>query len=339
MSLFDLIEFLDDSGKVIVRKMPQVGSGAFRLGSQLIVQESQVAVFYRDGQAFDQFEAGRHRLSTHNLPMLGAVIKLPFGGLSPFRCYVYFVATKTFINLGWGTKSPVLFRDTDFRMISLRAYGAYSIRIVRPKVFLNTLVGTRGMETTDAIEDFFRSVIVSRLNEVLGSTMKSILDLASLYGTIALKTKTAVAADFEQYGVELVDLLVQAITPPPEVQAMMNRASGVAAQDTDKYRAIAAADAMVDAAKNGNGIAGEGVGAGVGIAMGFGLAQQMSQQMSQLTPPQRGGGVQVAAGGAEVKLSADEVKAKLRTLKELQSDGLISDADFEEQKRRLLASM
>lgn len=337
MPILDIIEFFDQSGKIIVTKVPSIGSGEFRLGSQLIVQESQVAVFYSDGQALDQFDAGRHKLSTRNLPLLGSVIKLPFGGWSPFRCYVYFVATKTFINLGWGTRSPILFRDTDFRMISLRAYGAYSLRIVKPKVFLNTLVGTRGMETTDALEDFFRTIIASRLNEVLGSTMKAILDLASLYNVIALKTKEAVANDFEQYGVQLVDLLVQAITPPPEVQAAMNRASGVAAQDAEKYRAIAAADAMVDAANNPGGVAGEGMGAGVGLAMGLGMAQQMAQLM---TPsPGLASRTQEHFTSSKEQLSPEQIVAKLKTLKELQSNGLISDADFEEQKRRLLGAL
>lgn len=337
MAVLDLIEFFDQSGKVIVTRVPSIGSGEFRLGSQLIVQESQIAVFYSDGQALDQFEAGRHKLSTRNLPLLGSVIKLPFGGFSPFRCYVYFVATKTFINLGWGTRSPILFRDTDFRMINLRAYGAYSLRIVKPKVFLNTLVGTRGMETTDALEDFFRTIIASRLTEAIGSTMKSILDLASQYNAIALKTKEAVANDFEQYGIQLVDVLIQAITPPPEVQAAMNRASGVAAQDTEKYRAITAADAMLDAASNPGGVAGEGMGAGVGLAMGFGMAQQMGQMMT----PSRAQviGTQEPYPATKQQLSPEQVMAKLKALKELQGNGLISDTDFEEQKRRILEAL
>ena len=271
MATMDLIEFFDDAGDIMVAKIPYEGSGEFRLGCQLIVQESQVAVFYRDGQALDGFLPGRHTLSTQNLPMLGRIIGAPFGGKSPFRAYVYFVAMKAFVNLGWGTQAPVLFRDTDFRMISLRGHGAFSIRIANPRTFLNTLVGTRGMETTFALEEFFRSVIISRLNETLGSVMKSILDLPTHYNTIALRTKEAVAVDFEQYGIQLVDLLVQAITPPPEVQEMINRASGVAAQDAEKYGAIAAADAMRDVARNPGGIAGEGMGAGLGLALGFGI--------------------------------------------------------------------
>jgi len=333
MAILDIIEFLDDRGEIIVKKMPERGSGAFRLGSQMVVQESQVAVFFRDGQALDTFRPGRYTLSTQNLPLLGKIIGAPFGGKSPFRCYVYFVATKTFINRGWGTQAPVLFRDADFRMLSLRAHGAYSIRVVKPRTFLNSVVGTKGIEYTYDVEQFFRSVIVSRLNEILGSNMKSILDLSVLYNSIALKTKEAVATDFDQYGVQLVDFLVQAITPMQDVQEMINRAGGVAAQDSEKYKAIAAADAMRDAAKNPGGAAGTGLGAGMGLAMGLGMAQQVAQSMN----PPRVQPESPSTPGA--RLSALDVKEKLRELKEMKDEGLISDSDFEEQKKRLLSAM
>jgi len=333
MAILDIIEFLDDRGEIIVKKMPERGSGAFRLGSQMVVQESQVAVFFRDGQALDTFRPGRYTLSTQNLPLLGKIIGAPFGGKSPFRCYVYFVATKTFINRGWGTQAPVLFRDADFRMLSLRAHGAYSIRVVKPRTLLNSVVGTKGIEYTYDVEQFFRSVIVSRLNEILGSNMKSILDLSVLYNSIALKTKEAVATDFDQYGVQLVDFLVQAITPMQDVQEMINRAGGVAAQDSEKYKAIAAADAMRDAAKNPGGAAGTGLGAGMGLAMGLGMAQQVAQSMN----PPRVQPESPSTPGA--RLSALDVKEKLRELKEMKDEGLISDSDFEEQKKRLLSAM
>jgi membrane protease subunit (stomatin/prohibitin family) len=127
MAIIDLIEFFDPTGEIIVTKEPQIGSGEFRLGSQLVVQESQLAVFFKDGKALDGFTAGRHTLTTQNLPLLGALIGAPFDGKSPFRSYVYFVALKTFINLGWGTANPVMFRDADFKMVSLRANGMFSI--------------------------------------------------------------------------------------------------------------------------------------------------------------------------------------------------------------------
>lgn len=336
MPILDLIEFIDNSGEIIVTREPQEGSGEFRLGSQLIVQENQVAVFFKDGRALDTFRAGRHKLATENLPLLGSVIGIPFGR-SPFRSYVYFVATKTFPNLGWGTPTPVLFRDADFRMVTLRAHGIYSIRIQQPHLFIQTLVGTKGVETTFGLEDFLRSIIVSRLNEVLGGSMKSILDLSTLYTKIAQSTKDAVREDFQQYGIQLVDLLINAITVPPEVQEMINRATGIAAQDADKYRAIAASDAMRDAARN-PGAAGMAAGAGVGIGIGLGLSQQMANALqptgsaTPTSPPSRG-------EAPASKINVEELKIKLQNLQGLRNEGLISDSDFEEQKRRLLAQL
>jgi membrane protease subunit (stomatin/prohibitin family) len=328
-----VIEFLDDSGEIMIVRQPQQGSGEFTLGSQLVVQESQVGVFFRDGQMLDAFQAGRHTLVTQNLPLLARLIGAPFGGKSPFRAYVYFVALKTFVNLGWGTPTPVLFRDSDFRMVSLRAHGAYSIRITQPRVFLNTLVGTRGLETTHALEEFFRTVIVSRLNKVLGERMKSILDLPAQYSHIAVDVKEAVRADFNQYGIELVDLLVEAITVPPEVQQMMNKATGVAAQDAEKYRAIAVSDALRDAAQN-PGQTGGAMGAGIGLGVGLGMAKTLADELGATRSP-----APAATGASPPKLSPAEVKAKLQQLKEFKDDGLITEADYDEQKRRILSQM
>jgi len=336
MAKLDIIEFFDESGEIIVCKQPTEGSGAYRMGTQLVVQESQVAVFYRDGQALDGFQPGRHTLSTQNLPMLVRVLGAGFKKRTPFRSYVYFVATKTFIDLGWGTSSPVVFRDTDFRMISLRAHGSYAIRVAKPRTFLNNLVGTRGLETTFAVEDYLRTIIVSRLNETLAAKLTSILDLPAMYNEIALDVKRRVEVDFEQYGLQLVDLFVQAITPPPEVREMINRASGMAVQDVERYQAISAADAMRDAANNPGG-AGEGIGAGLGVGLGMSMANRMGGAAAGPPPDPKNGDGQTPS--APEKLSVEELKTRLADLKRLEDEGLISSNDFEEQKRRLLSQL
>ena len=166
-------------------------------------------------------------------------------------------------------------------MISLRAHGAFSVKIADIRTFLATLVGTKGIETTHALEDFFRTIIVSRLNQIIGSSMNSILDLPVRYNDISLSLRQEVKEDFGQYGILLVDLLIEAITPPAEVQEMINKAAGISVQDVDKYTAITAADAMKDAANNPSGSAGEGIGTGLGLAMGLGMVNQFSSQHQQ----------------------------------------------------------
>src|SRR5829696_6011961 len=136
MALLDVIEFLDPSGQQIVHRVPETGSGEFRLGSQLIVRESQRAVFFRDGKALDVFGPGRHTLSTNNIPLLTGLLGLPFGGESPFKAEVFFVSMREFTDMKWGSAQPLVYRDTEFGMIRLRAFGTYSIRVADPQLLV-----------------------------------------------------------------------------------------------------------------------------------------------------------------------------------------------------------
>jgi len=327
MAILEVLEFFDPSGEIIVIKRPEIGSGEFKLGSQLVVQESQLAIFYKDGRALDMFEAGRHTLSTMNLPFLGKIIGTPFGQ-SPFRCYVYFVSTKTFTGMGWGTGTPVNFRDSELRMIQLRAHGSFAIRIIQPRTFLQTIIGTMGKETTYQIEEYIRAFIISKLNVNLAKQLDTIFDLPLHYETIALNTKQDVREDLLQYGIELVDLIVEAITPPPEVQERIDQASGLAAQDTDKYRDIGTIDALKDAAKNPSGTAGEGIGAGLGLGMGMTMAQNFMAGMPKDNPQQP-----TPPPNPEEKI---DVTAELIKAKEWFESGLITEEEYNLKRQELL---
>ncbi|HJX26323.1 MAG TPA: SPFH domain-containing protein, partial [Thermoanaerobaculia bacterium] len=224
-----VIEYHDPSGQAMVSRFPSQGTSAIRLGSQLIVEESQQAVFFRDGKALDTFGPGRHTLATQNVPILASVFGIPFGGESPFQAAVVFVSTKTFLDLKWGTKEPVIFRDRELAMVRLRAFGKFAVRVTNAQLFVNTVVGTRGLFTTDGVENWFRDVIVARLTDVLGENLTTIFDLPRLYDELAMGLKSRVAEDFSKYGTELVDLYMGAITPPEEVQKLIDERTGMGA--------------------------------------------------------------------------------------------------------------
>jgi membrane protease subunit (stomatin/prohibitin family) len=332
----DVIQYQDPTGQTMVSRWPPNGTAAIRLGSQLIVEESQQAVFFRDGKALDTFGPGRHTLATENLPVIASVFGIPFGGKSPFQAAVFFVSTKTFLDLKWGTKEPVIFRDQDLAMVRLRAFGKFAVRIANAQQFVNTVVGSRGLYTTQGIEDYFRDVIVARLTDVLGENLTSIFDLPKLYDELAMGLKSRVADDFSKYGIELVDLYLGAITPPEEVQKVIDERSGMGALgDMNTYMKFKTARAIGDAAANPGGGAGSTVGAGIGLGMGAGVGAMLPQMMREAMQ----GGNAAPAAPTPAAAAGSPVADKLRQLKGLLDEGLISQEEFNAKRQKLLDEM
>ncbi len=294
----EVIQYVDPTGQTMVARVPQQGTKAIQLGSQLVVEESQQAVFLRDGKALDTFGPGRHTLATQNLPFLTKILGLPFEGKSPFQAAVIFTSTKTFIDLKWGTKEPVVYRDAELAMVRLRAFGKFAVRIVNTQLFVNTVVGTQGLYTTDGVETYFKDVIVARLTDILGENLQSIFDLPKLYDELGMGLKSRVSDDFTKYGIELVDFYLGAITPPEEVQKLIDERTGMAAVgDMNAYLKFKAARAMGDAAQQSGGETGSGVGAGLGVGMGAGMGMMLPQMMKEAM--QDGSGGQAPQGGGE----------------------------------------
>lgn len=296
MAILDVIEWVDQGSNEIVHRVPEYGSGEFRLGSQCIVRDSQVAVFFRDGKALDTLPPGRHTLSTQNIPILAGILSLPFGHKSPFRAEVVYVSLKEFLDMKWGTPQPIIYRDSDLGVVRLRSFGTYAMRVVDPQLFVNTIVGTQGVFHAEEIGNYLRSIIVQQLTVLMGQVMKSVLDLAVMYEQLALGTKTAVADQFAAYGLQLDTFQIGAITPPDEVQAKIDERSSMGVLgNLDQYMKYRTAQAIGDAANN-PGEGGSAFGAGIGFGLGSQAASAMRQQ-SQEPQQAAGSGQQAAVGG------------------------------------------
>jgi membrane protease subunit (stomatin/prohibitin family) len=274
----EAIEWFDETGKELVHRIPETGSGEIKFGAQLTVRESQSGVLFYKGKAVEAFGAGRHTLKTGNIPILTKIISVPWGMTSPLRAEVYMVNMKIFPNLKWGTMDPVAFKDSDLGLVRLRAYGIFNIRVVQPLLFINSLVGTMGVYSTEEIEEYLKGVIVSRFNDHLGENLDTLVNLAGRYDELSKGLKVRLQEDFKHLGLGLSELYITSITPPPDVQQAIDDKSRInVIQDLDKLVKLKAAMAMEKAAES-SGNAGAGLGMGLGFMMPGMFAEAFRKQ-------------------------------------------------------------
>ena len=300
--IIDVIQAPDQGLNQMVARVPQTGSGDFRIGSQVIVRESQAAVFFRDGKALDTFGPGRHTITTANIPLLVNLIQLGTSGQTPFTAEVYFVNQRDFIDMKWGTPEPISLRDPDLGLARLRANGRYSMAISDPQMFVAKIVGTQGLYQTSQIEDYLRSMIISRLTDLLGESKTGLFDLPGLFNEMSAAIKVKVSEDFEALGITLKQMFLSSVSPTEETQkAIDERAAMGAIGDMNKYMQYSAAKAMREASASGGeagSAASTGVGLGAGMGMGVGMAGMISQAMAGTTQQQAAPAAAAAAAPA-----------------------------------------
>jgi membrane protease subunit (stomatin/prohibitin family) len=297
--ILDVIEYLDPTGKEIVHRVPEEGSGEIVLGTQCIVRENQVAVFFRDGRSLDMLGPGRHTLTTLNIPILVNYLKIPFGSKSPFRAEVVFVNVKDYVDIRWDSPKPLAFRDSQLGTVRLSTQGKFAFQVSRPQMFVNQIVGTQGLYTTANIVGYLQSIVVSRFADLLGELQADLLDLPSKYDELGSGLRASASDDFEAIGLLLKAVYITAINVPEEVEkALDERASIGAIGNMQSYMQFKAARALGDAALTGGGEGGSFTGMGVGLGAGVGLGTAMASAIGQaLGVPAGSGGAAAAAGG------------------------------------------
>jgi membrane protease subunit (stomatin/prohibitin family) len=281
----DIIEWIDNTHDTMVYRFNRQGN-EIKYGAKLTVRESQVAIFVNEGQIADILTPGIYELETKNLPILTKLQHWDHGFSSPFKAEVYFVNTKRFTDLKWGTKNPIMLRDPEFAMVRLRAFGTYEMKISNPATFMLEIVGTDGEFTTDEIEDQLTNLILSKLPTVLAQSKTPALDMARDYELFGNYIKEHISPYFKEYGLELTKLLVENISLPPEVEkALDERTSRQITGDLDEHLKYQSAKSFDNPSSSISDM--------TGMAMGMAMAQQMansmqphsSTQQTQATPP------------------------------------------------------
>lgn len=278
----EIIEWTDDSRDTLVWRFEHPNN-EIKYGAKLIVRESQAAVFVNEGQLADVYGPGTHTLITQNMPVLSTLKGWKYGFESPFKAEVYFVSTRVFPNRKWGTRNPVMLRDPEIGPVRIRAFGTYSLRINDPAKFVKELVGTAGQFRAEDADDKLRNLIITRFTDIIGESKIPVLDMAGNVNEFSNYIKEKVAHDLNAYGIEIVNVLVENISLPPEAEALLDKRSGMGILgNLDQYAKFQAANALEKAADN----PASGMGAGVGVGLGFGLGNQMINNAASMnTPP------------------------------------------------------
>jgi len=292
--LVDIIEWMDPSNDTMVHRFDRYGN-EIKHGAKLTVREGQVAVFIREGKIADVFNPGMYTLDTKNLPLISTLEGWRHGFESPFKAEVYFISTRRFTNLKWGTKNPIMLRDAEFGPLRLRMFGTYCMRVVEPVAFIKEIVGTDGRFTTAEIVEQLRNLIVARFSDLVAESKIPVLDMAANYDEFGQFATERLHDDFETYGLDVTNLLVENISLPPAVEeALDKRASMGVIGNLHQYTQFQAANAMEAAAKNPGGEAAGGMGLGMGFAMANQMVQGFGQQQA---PPGQQAPQQVAPPG------------------------------------------
>ncbi len=297
--IFDVVEYPKEMRDEIVHRFPETGIADLRIGSQVIVRESQNVVFMRDGRALDVFGPGRHTITTANIPLLVDLVGKAFGNRTPFTAEVFYVSMREFADQKWGTPQPIIVRNpgVGLGVALLQGFGTYSFQVSDPQQFVTQIVGTQGYYRTSDIENRLRVMLLSKLQDILGTTTakSNVLELIGLTNELSAGVRAQTQDDFKAIGLTLKSFYIGNLKPSSK-SAEELRAMGML--DMQTYTQLQAADAMRDAAQNPSG----GAGLTAGIGAGMGVGNVLSSALSNVNQPQGGQPAGAAAPAAEATM-------------------------------------
>lgn len=317
----DVIEYIDEEGKTIVKKYerPYSGNNEIKTGAKVIVRPSQAAVFFKQGQFADILKEGQHKLTTNNLPILSTLMAFPHLFNSPIKADLYFINLKQFIGNKWETKNPLIIRDKELKIVRVKALGAFAFKIVDVEKFVREVLGTQGKIETSDIVNYLDSYLVETFSTVLGEINIPIIDLARQYSKLADLIQLKANIKAKEMGIEFSEVIIESIILPEEVEKLIDEQAGIgmASQDMDEFIQYQSARAIRDAASQSSGVA----GLGASIAIGKQIVETMSGNI-------------VAGGNSN---DNDELYEKLREYKKLLDEGALTQDEYDSIKKKLLS--
>ncbi len=259
------------------------------LGTQLIVQEGQAAIFVKGGVMADVFYPGTYTLSTSNLPILNSIVNLPFGGQSPFSAEIYYINTIIKLDINWGTTDPIQLIDPKYYVkLRVRAFGQMGLRIMDVARLFRELIG--GMQKDelvkfDKIKDYYRGILVIKAKSVIADAIIknqiSALEISAWLESLSDKVKEKITPEFERYGFKVVNFFIESINFPDEdfekINDILEDKAAFEIMGDGRYTTKRSFDVYEGAANNQSGVAGAFVAGGMGLGAAMGVGASMSQ--------------------------------------------------------------
>ncbi|KZT14997.1 hypothetical protein A1D30_04115 [Acidovorax sp. GW101-3H11] len=337
----DIIQWTEEGDGTLAWRFP-MRDMEIQNGGQLVVRESQMAIFVNEGQVADVFGPGTYKLTTQTLPVLTYLKNWDKLFESPFKSDVYFFSTRQQIDQKWGTPQPITIRDKDFGAVRLRAFGNYAFRIADPKLFHTEISGTRESYPVADLEGQLRGLVLQNISNAIAGSGLPFLDLAANQVMFADALTKELAPIFAKLGILIESLTVQNVSLPEELQKILDQKIGMGMVGNDmakfmQYQTAQAIPKFAEASGGGGGIAGDAMGLGAGVALGQVLAQNLQQGLQTPVAPAAAAAAQAAA--APVGVRPEEVMATLEKLGDLKAKGILTQEEFDTKKAELLKKL
>ncbi|MBP6484129.1 MAG: SPFH domain-containing protein [Rhodoferax sp.] len=332
----DIIQWTEENDGTLAWRFP-MRDMEIQNGGQLVVRESQMAIFVNEGKVADVFGPGTHKLTTQTLPVLTYLKNWDKLFESPFKSDVYFFSTRQQIDQKWGTPQPITIRDKDFGAVRLRAFGNYAFRIEDPKLFHTEISGTREEYTVADVEGQLRGLVLQNISTAIAASGIPFLDLASNQIEFAKALTAQLGPEMAKLGLKVEGMTVQSVSLPEELQKILDQkiGMGMVGNDMNKFMQYQTAQSIpkfAEGAGGGGGIAGDAMGLGAGVALGQVLAQNLQAGLQTHAAP-------AAAAPTVAALKPEDIMATLEKLADLKAKGILTSEEFDAKKAELLKKL